>query len=260
MNDQKLLKYLRRCIKEYDLIQDGDRIAVGVSGGKDSLALLYALSRYRSFSPVRFSLAALVIDPGFSMDYGSIRDFSEQLDVPFILEKTDIAAVVFQEKKADHPCALCANMRRGALINAAAREGMNKLALGHHRDDMLSTCMMNLIYEGRFYSYAPETLYEDRGISVIRPLIETPESLIIKLSGEMKFPVLKNRCPVDRKTLREDANQLTGELSRRYPGFKDRLYHAVKYSDIPDWVRARNHCKDDPQASARADHETDIKE
>ena len=260
MNDQTLLKYVRRCIKEYDLIQDGDRIAVGVSGGKDSLALLYALSRYRSFSPVRFSLAAVAIDPGFSMDYGGVRAFSEQLDVPFILEKTDIAAVVFQEKKEDHPCALCANMRRGALINAAEREGLNKLALGHHRDDMLSTCMMNLLYEGRFYSYAPLTLYEDRGISVIRPLIETPESLIRKLAAEMNFPVLENRCPADRKTLREDANLLTGELSRRYPGFKDRLYHAVKYSDIPDWVRARDHGKDHLQTSVRTNHHKDVKE
>ena len=239
MKEQTLLKYVRRTTQKYELIHDGDRIAVGVSGGKDSLALLYALARLRAFSPLRFSLTAIVIDPGFSMVYDNIRLFSEQLDVPFILEKTDIAQIVFNERKEAHPCALCANMRRGALINAAAREGINKLALGHHRDDMLSTCMMNLFYEGRFYSYAPRTLYEDRSITVIRPLIETPESLILRVSEELAFPVLKNLCPADRTTQREEMNLLCNELAHRYPGFKDRLYHAIETSEIPDWIQVR---------------------
>ena len=243
MNTQTLLKYVRRCVNEYDLIHEGDRIAVGVSGGKDSLVLLYALARLRSFSPVSFSLTAFSVDPGFTMDYSEIRAFSEKLDVPFVLEETAIAEIVFKERKETHPCALCANLRRGALINAAKREGMNLLALGHHRDDMLSTCMMNLIYEGRFYSYAPLTFYEDRNIAVIRPLLETPESLILHVSEELEFPVLKNLCAADRKTRREDINLLNKELSHKFPGFKDRLFHAVKYSDIPDWVYARENHK-----------------
>ncbi len=241
MKDQTLLKYVRRYVNEYDLIQEGDRIAVGVSGGKDSLALLYALSRLRSFSPVRFSLAAVAVDPGFSMDYSEVRAFSESLGVPFILEKTEISRIVFEERKESRPCALCANLRRGALVNAAVREGLNKLALGHHREDLLSTLMMNLIYEGRFYSYAPVTVYEDRGITLIRPLLNTPESLIRQVASERSFPVLANLCPADGKTRREDMEQLNKEMSGRFPGFKDRLYHAIQASDIPDWVSARNH-------------------
>ena len=247
MKEQLLLKYVRRCINKYDLICEGDRVAVGVSGGKDSLALLYALALLRSFSPARFCLTAIAVDPGFSMDYSEIRTFSEKLNIPFILEKTDIAQIVFEERKEAHPCALCAHLRRGALINAAAREGLNKLALGHHRDDMLSTCLINLIYEGRFYSYAPLTLYEDRRITVIRPLIETPESLIRRVSEELSFPVLQNLCPADKKTRREEMNTLSNELARRYPDFKDRLYHAISSSEIPDWVQARHSQNDKEQ-------------
>ena len=235
MKDQELLKYLRRTVQKYSLIGENDRIAVGVSGGKDSLTLLYALARFRDFSPVSYSLAAIAIDPGFSMDYSAVRAFSESLDVPFFLEKTDIYEIVFGARREKHPCALCANMRRGALVNAAAREGMNKLALGHHRDDMLSTLLLNLVYEGRFYSYAPATYYEDRGITLIRPLLETPEALIRTVSREQGFPVLTNLCPADRETRREDMNALLSELSRRYPGLRDRLFHAVESSDIPDW-------------------------
>ena len=239
MNDQTLLKYVRRTVQKYDLIREGDRIAVGVSGGKDSLALLYALSRLRHFYPVPFSLTAISVDLGFSMDYGSIRSFSESLGVPFLLEKTDIARIVFDEKKEKHPCSLCANMRRGALTNAAEREGMNKLALGHHRDDLLSTLMLNLIYEGRFYSYAPYTFYEDRRISLIRPLLETPEAVVRGIVRAKNFPVLPNSCPKDHATRRTEMETLNQELARRYPGFKDRLFHAVASSDIPDWKDLR---------------------
>ena len=238
MDTQALLSGLRKCIDTYSLIQDGDRIAVGLSGGKDSLTLLYGLSQLRRFYPRSFSLIAIVIDPGFHMDYSPLSAFAESLDVKLIVEKTEIYQIV-QAKQADHTCSLCANMRRAALVHAAMCEGCTAIALGHHMDDYLTTCLMSLIYEGRFYTFAPKTCYEDRDIRIIRPMLYLSEGSVQNYVSAMSFPLVRNLCPLDHGTKREEMSQLLYEMSKRYPGLKRRLLHAVETSDIPDWKMAR---------------------
>ena len=238
MNTQNLLSALRKCIDTYSLIRGEDRIAVGLSGGKDSTALLYGLSRLRLFYPKSFSLIAIIVDPGFHMDYSPMKDFADSLGVELFLEKTDIFEIA-QAKNAAHSCSLCANMRRAALVAAAEREGCTSLALGHHLDDYLSTCLMSLIYEGRFYTFAPKTAYEDRQIQVIRPMLYLSEGAIANFVETMSFPTVKNRCPLDHATKREEMKQLLYEMNRRYPGLRQRLLHAVETSEIPDWTAAR---------------------
>ena len=235
MKDQLLLKYLRKCIQEYDLIQNGDRIAVGISGGKDSMLLLTGLSMLQKFYPKHFFFFSITVDPGFSADYSPIASYIEKLGIPYLIEKTDIAEIVFDYRKEDHPCSLCSQMRRAALTAAAERENCGKLALGHHKDDYLSTLMLSLVYEGRFYTYAPRTEYEDRKISIIRPLLYVPEGAVEGYIREHEIPTVKNPCPADKQTKREEMNRLLRELQARYPEIKDRLMHAVMTSDIPDW-------------------------
>ena len=239
MKDQLLLKYLRKCIQEYDLINDGDKIALGISGGKDSMLLATGLSMLQRFYPQHFTLVGITVDPGFGADYSPAAEYLESLGIPLIIEKTDIAEIVFEARKEAHPCSLCANMRRAALTAAAERENCGKLALGHHKDDYLSTLMLSLVYEGKFYTFAPKTDYEDRRISIIRPLLYVPEGAIESYTAEHHIPVIENPCPADKETTRAEMSALITELKKRYPEFKDRLLHAVETSDIPDWVNAR---------------------
>jgi len=244
MKEQKLLTHLRKCIQDYGLIRAGDSLAVGLSGGKDSFVLLYGLKKLQAFYPVPFSLHAISVDLGFGMDYSPAAAFCEELGVPFHLEKTEIAAIIQSEDFKENPCSLCANMRRGALTNAAASLGLNKLALGHHRDDMLDTLMLSLIYEGRFYSFSPITRYEDRDIEIIRPMLTIPEAAIRSFAADHNFPIIQNLCPRDHMTKRSEMDALIHELSGRYPDLKDRLFHAVSTSEIPDWVKARENGKE----------------
>ena len=239
MKDQQLLKYLRKCIDSYHLIDEGDRIAVGISGGKDSLVLLYGLHLLQHFYPKHFELAGITVDPGFSMDYSPIASWMESLGIPYVIERTEISEIVFGARKEAHPCALCSNMRRAALTAAAERENCTKLALGHHKDDYLSTLMLSLVYEGRFYTFAPKTEYEDRRISVIRPLLYMPEAAALHYASEQGFPVVQSLCPANHVTKRAEMSELLEELKLRYPEIKDRLLHAVESSDIPDWTQLR---------------------
>ncbi len=235
MKREKLLSLVRQCVNAYGLIEPGDRIAVGLSGGKDSLTLLYALAALRDILHGSFELAAVHIDPGFHSDLSALRAFSESLSVPFHSVRTEIYQIVFLERKEENPCALCSHLRRGALLNAASDLGCNKLALGHNRDDYLTTLLLSLFYEGRIYTFAPRTDFPDRGIAMIRPLLYVPEAACASFSGEQGFPVLKNPCPADKNTRRAEMGALLSELNRRYPGLRDRLLHAVETSDIPDW-------------------------
>jgi len=221
------------------LIREGDRIAVGLSGGKDSYVLLYGLRRLQEFYPAHFEIVAVSIDLGFGMDYSPAASFCEELGVPFHLEKTQIAGIVFSAQCTENPCSFCANMRRGALTGAAEALACNKLALGHHKDDTLSTLMLSLLYEGRFYTFAPITRYEDRKIDIIRPMMYLPEAAARSFAEEKALPVLKNLCPRDHLTKRAEMNDLIYTLSKTYPDIKDRLFHAVSSSDIPDWSDAR---------------------
>ena len=226
--------YLRKCIQDYGLIEENDVITVGLSGGKDSLVLLYGLRKLMDFYPVHFSLRACTVDPGFGTDYSPLSRFSESLGIPYTIEHTEIWPVITARNEA-HPCALCANMRRGALVNGALAQNSAKIALAHHKDDYLSTLMMSLLFEGRFYTFAPMTRYEDREVRIIRPMLYVPEGAIRNIAEELSLPVLKNPCPMDHRTKREEMQELISSLQKQYPDIKDRLLHAVETSDIPDW-------------------------
>ena len=196
MKDQLLLKYLRKCIQEYDLINDGDKIALGISGGKDSMLLATGLSMLQRFYPQHFTLVGITVDPGFGADYSPAAEYLESLGIPLIIEKTDIAEIVFEARKEAHPCSLCANMRRAALTAAAERENCGKLALGHHKDDYLSTLMLSLVYEGKFYTFAPKTDYVRFCMCRKARLKAIPQSII---SPSLRTPVPPTRRQRARK-------------------------------------------------------------
>lgn len=193
------------------MIKDGDRIAVGLSGGKDSGALLAALAAFRRFSPARFELCGVTVDAGAGADYSALAEFCKRLGVEYFLEKTDIYAVVFEVRKEKNPCSLCAKMRRGALAGVLNREGYNKLALGHHADDVAQTLLMSMIYEGRLNTFKPISEMTRTGVTVIRPFVYVNEKDIVALCGEEDIPVTKNPCPADGGTKR----RYVGDLLRR---------------------------------------------
>lgn len=231
---RKLLGALRRALNDYGMIEDGDRIVVGVSGGKDSLALLNALALYRRFAPEKFELTAVMIDLGFDGVEGKIdavREFCTSLDVPLIVEKTDISQVVFDERKEKNPCSLCAKMRRGALNTVARRIGANKLALGHHADDVLETFLLSFIYEGRLSTFMPVTYLDRMDVTVIRPFIYADEADVRGAVKRLNMPVFKNPCPVDQHTQREYMKNLVKDICKDIPIARDRMSQAVLSSE-----------------------------
>ncbi len=232
---QKLLGLMRRCIDDYDMIREGDRIAVGVSGGKDSLVLLQLLAALRKFFNKSFILEAITIDMGLGMDYSGIARLCEDLDVPFHLVKTEIGPIIFDHRKEKNPCSLCAKMRRGALNQAILDMGFNKLALGHHYDDAVETFVMSLIYEGRISCFQPVTDLDRTGIIQIRPMLYIHEKTVDNFAKRMELPVVENRCPVDKTTKREEIKQLIFELSQTYPDLKERIFGAMQRLPLPEW-------------------------
>lgn len=211
------------------MIAPGDRVAVGVSGGKDSLLLLYALSLYRKFCAVPFTLEAITLDMGLRpFDTGGISALCERLEVPYTVVPTQIAQVIFDVRKEKNPCALCAKMRRGALNDAARARGMNKLALGHHREDVIETLMLSLIYEGRLHTFHPNTYLSRSGITVIRPMVYLPEKHVIHMARELELPVIKSACTADGNTKREEMKTLLATLSRTYPNLKEYMLKALR--------------------------------
>ena len=232
---QKLLGLMRRCIDDYHMIQPEDRIAVGVSGGKDSLVLLLLLAELRKFLPQPFVLEAITIDMGLGMDYSGIAALCKQLDVPYHLVKTEIGPIIFEHRKEKNPCSLCAKMRRGALNQAILDLGFNKLALGHHFDDAVETFVMSLIYEGRISCFQPVTDLDRTGIIQIRPMLYIHEKTADNFAKRMELPVVENRCPVDKATKREEIKQLVYTLSLTYPDLKDRIFGAMQRLPLPEW-------------------------
>ena len=225
MTTQQMLAGFRRGINEYKLIRDGDRIAVGLSGGKDSVTLLKLLAEYRKFSPEKFDLAAVTVDLGFgNNDFSALEKFCGGLDVPFILESTQIGEVVFDVRKEPNPCALCAKMRKGALMTAAARHGCNKVALGHHADDFIETMLLSLFYEGRLSTMSPKVLLDRTGVVQIRPMLYLEEKNIAAYAKNL--PVTKSRCPADKKTKREYVKKVIDDIKRDIPFVRDRMYSA----------------------------------
>lgn len=224
-----VLGCIRRADQDFGMIADGDRVAVGVSGGKDSLLLLAALSLYRKFSHKNFTLEAFTLKMGFEpFDTTPVAALCERLEVPYITLDTDIADILFVRRKESNPCALCAKMRRGALNNLARERGCNKLALGHHREDALETLLMSLIFEGRLHTFHPMTYLSRSGITAIRPLIYLSEAHVVRMAKELALPVVHNPCPANGNTKRQEMKELLADLSKTYPQLKARMLHALQ--------------------------------
>ena len=232
---QKLMGLVRRCVDDYDMIKSGDRIAVGVSGGKDSVVLLRLLAGLREYFDKPFELAAISIDMGLGMDYTEIGNLCQELNVPYHIIKTEIAPIIFDHRKEKNPCSMCAKMRRGALNQAILDLGYHKLALGHHYDDAVETFMMSLIYEGRISCFQPVTDLDRTGIIQIRPMLYIHEKTVDNFAKRMNLPIIENRCPVDKTTKREEIKQLIYELSETYPDLKERIFGAMQRLPLPEW-------------------------
>ena len=230
---QKLMGLVRRCVEDYNMISPGDTVAVGVSGGKDSLVLLQLLAGLRQYSD--FELEAITIDMGLGMDYSGVQAFCDRLEVPYTVVQTQIAPIIFEHRKEKNPCSMCSKMRRGALNQAILDRGIRKLALGHHYDDAVETFVMSLIYEGRISCFQPVTDLDRMGVTQIRPMLYIHEKTVDHFAARMELPVLENRCPVDKTTKREEIKQLVYDLSKTYPDLKERIFGAMQRLPLPEW-------------------------
>ncbi len=233
-NMKRVLSYTRRAIDDYSMIEEGDKIAVGVSAGKDSLTLLCAMAYLRRFYPKKFELVAITIDMGFEegMDFSQIRELCQKLDVPYHIIPTEISKIIFDVRKESNPCSLCAKMRRGALHNAAKELGCSSVALGHHFDDVVETFMLNLFFEGRLGCFSPVTHLSRVGIKVIRPMLYMPEKDIREFSNKNMLPVVKSPCPADKNTQREEMKQLLHSLERENKGLRYRIFGAITRGEL----------------------------
>lgn len=236
MKPQKLLTYTRKAIQDYDMIQPHDRIAIGISGGKDSLTLLYALAKLKEFYPVPYELTAITVDLGFP-DFHTERleAFCQSLNVPYHVEHTQIGEIVFDYRKEPNPCSLCSRMRKGAFNEAAAGLDCNKIAYAHHKDDVIDSFLMSMLYEGRIHTFSPVTHLERSGLTLIRPLIYAYEGEIKSFAVKQELPVCKNPCPADGVTKRQEAKDLLLELKNTVPEVKERIFSAIVGSGIDGW-------------------------
>ena len=230
---KRILSFTRRAIDDYGMIEDGDKIGVGVSAGKDSLTLLCALAELRRFYPKKFELVAITVDMGFEgMDFTPIADLCRELDVPFVISPTQISRIIFDVRKEKNPCSLCAKMRRGALHDECKRQGCNKLALGHHFDDVVETFMLNLFYEGRLGSFSPVTYLSRKDITMIRPLIYAQEKDVRYFVNRHPLPIIESPCPADKATERENMKQLLASIERNNKGLRHRIFGALQKAGL----------------------------
>ena len=232
---QKLMGLVRRCVEDYHMIEAGDKIAVGVSGGKDSLVLLVLLAGLREYFDKPYELEAITIDMGLGMDYSGVQALCDRLEVPYTIVETQIAPIIFDHRKEKNPCSMCAKMRRGALNQAILEKGFNKLALGHHYDDAVETFLMSLIFEGRISCFQPVTNLDRTGIIQIRPMLYIHERTVDNFAVRQNLPVLENRCPVDKTTKRAEIKELIYTLSQTYPDLKERIFGAMQRFPLPEW-------------------------
>ena len=256
MDVRRVLSYVRRACEDYDMIKAGDRIAVGISGGKDSLTLLCALAEMRRFYPNPFEVVAITVDMGFpNSDFSPVADLCRTLDVPYHIVKTDIYDIIFNVRKEKSPCALCSKMRRGALHNAACEQGCRVVALGHHYDDVVDTFMLNLFYEGRIGCFQPVTDLSRVGVRVIRPLIYLPEKQVRTFTAKESLPVVKSACPADGNTQRTEMNNLINTLDRESPGLRHRIFGAIQRADVDGFAplppRPKKSRRKEPQESEK---------
>ena len=227
---------VRRAVDDYHMISEGDRIAVGISGGKDSMLLLAVMSHLRTYYPIPFSLEAITIELGFDgMDFTPVQQFCDELGIPYTCLKTDIKEIVFDVRKEDNPCSLCSKMRRGAINDAITQRGIHKLALGHHFDDAVETFMMSLLFEGRVSCFRPVTFLDRSGVTQIRPLVYAGEKKIANLAAELQLPIVENPCPEDKTSKRYEIKKLLAQMSQDYPDLKSKIFGAMQRMPLPGW-------------------------
>lgn len=229
---------MRNAIDTYNMIEENDRIAVGVSGGKDSLVLLYGLALLKNYYPKKFDIVAVTLDPCFqneNSDFSAIEDFCEKLNVEYHIKRTGLYNVVFENRQEKNPCSLCARMRRGILHDMAKTQRCNKIALGHHKDDAAETVIMNLFQGGTFSCFSPVTYLSNKDITMIRPMIHLEERDVENACKRNNLPVTKSNCPVDKETTREDTKKLIANLERDYPALKNKIINALKKDNISNW-------------------------
>ena len=235
---QRMLSYIRKAIDDYSMIKDGDKIAVGLSGGKDSITLLMGLKALQRFYDKKFDLIAISVNPGFDFFNSEfLQATCKRIGVQYVEEKTHIKEIVFDIRKEKNPCSLCANLRRGILNSVAIREGCNKIALGHNEDDLLETFFLNLLYGGSISTFAPKSYMDRSGITLIRPLIYAPEKSIKTFVKKNNIEVMPKCCPMDGVSKREDMKNLIHELQKDIPMVKTNIYGAIKRSNIKGWEK-----------------------
>ena len=232
---QRILSHMRKAIEEYNMIEENDKIAICLSGGKDSITMLYAFKALQRFYPKKFQLIAISIDPGFEFfDTNFLKQLCEDVDIPLFIEKSNAKEIVFDIRKEKNPCSLCANLRRGVINSVAIREGCNKIALGHNQDDVLETFLLNLFYTGNIGTFAPKSYMDRSKITLIRPLIYTPEKETKRFVKKNNLSVMKKVCPMDGTSKREDMKQLIFTLGKKIPMLRANLFGAIQ-RNLTDW-------------------------
>ena len=235
---QQISGYMRRAVDDYQMIAPKERVAVALSGGKDSMLLLHAMKHLSRYHPAQFELIAIFIDLGFNnIDISAMEQECQKLEIPLVIRKTDIAPLVFDIRKESNPCALCAKMRRGAIHDAALEHNCRTIALGHHKDDAIETLAMNLIYEGRIGCFQPVTYLDRKDVRTIRPMIYLSERQIENAVARLHIPIVKNPCPMDHTSMRKETKELLKEAEVRFPGLAERLFGAIQRSDLTGWKR-----------------------
>ena len=238
MKHQKLLSYVRRAVDDYKMIEENDKIAIGLSGGKDSISLLLALSDLRKFYPKKFDICAITVSLGFDgSDFTPMKELCKKIDVDYHVIDTQIGEIIFDARKESNPCSLCAKMRKGALNNKADELGCNKIALGHNRDDIIETFMMSLIFEARISTFQPVSFLEKKKLFSIRPLMYVPESDIKGYIRKNNLPIIKNPCPANGNTKRQEMKELIKDLCRKYDNADTKIFNAISRSKIDGWSK-----------------------
>ena len=233
---QHILGLTRRCIEDYHMIEAGEAVAVGVSGGKDSLLCLTALARLQKFYPVPFRLEAVTLDMGMpGMDFSAVADYCDRLGVPYTRIQVPVYEIVFEERKEKNPCALCAKMRRGSLNTALVERGIRKIALGHHYDDAVETMLMNLLFEGRIGCFQPVTYLDRMQVTQIRPLLYCGEEELRRAAEKLQLPIVANTCPADGTSRRQEIKELLAQLEIKYPGLRKKIFGAMQRYPLYGW-------------------------
>lgn len=237
---QRILSYMRKAIEDYNMIEENDKIAICLSGGKDSITMLHAFKALQRFYPKKFDIIAISINPGFEFfDTKFLQDICDKLEIPLFIENSHAQEIVFEIRKEKNPCSLCANLRRGTINSIAIREGCNKIALGHNEDDVLETFLLNLFYTGSINTFSPVSYMDRSGITLIRPLIYTPEKETKRFIKKNNLTVMPKVCPMDGTSKREDMKQMLFSLKKDIPMVRANLFGAIK-RNLPDWKKNRD--------------------